>query len=99
MTTDVFRIAPETVVVQKPDLLSSDLDEDLVLMSIETSRYFGLDSLSREIWDQFDEPRSIAEVCSRLVERYDVTLEQCRQDTLAFVEQLVDAKLVEIVAR
>jgi hypothetical protein len=89
----------EMVIRQRPELITSNLDDELVLMSLETSRYFGMDALGRQVWELLDEPRSVGEVRDQLVTRYDVSPEQCEQDLLVFVGQLVDAQLVEVVAR
>jgi hypothetical protein len=91
-------LTPQTLIRQKPDLLTNALDQDLVLMRLDANRYFGMDPLSRRVWELFAEPRSIHSACQQLCAEFDVTPEQCEQDVTAFMGQLIDAQLVEIVA-
>jgi hypothetical protein len=99
MNFDPDDLTPRTLLRQKPDLLSSSLDQDLVLMSLENDKYYGMDSLSRHVWELLAEPRSVGDVCALLRADYDVSPEQCERDLLAFARRLTEARLVEIVDR
>lgn len=71
------------------------MDDDLVLLEQTQSRYYGLDSIGRRIWELLEEPRTIGSLCTTLEAEFDVSFERCRTEVLAFLEQLEAAELVE----
>ncbi|MCJ7681104.1 MAG: lasso peptide biosynthesis PqqD family chaperone [Candidatus Aminicenantes bacterium] len=86
--------------VLKPDEkhLSSDLENELVMMNIEKGMYHGLDAVGTRIWELLKEKRTLSEVCRQLQREYDVDKDTCEKDTLNFARELYDAGLVEIVS-
>jgi hypothetical protein len=78
---------------------TNQIEDELVALNLETSFYYGVDGIGTQIWRLLiDENMTIAEACGKLLEEYDVDAETCRREVRAFVEQLVDAKLLEPVA-
>lgn len=59
--------------------------------------YFGLGPTGSRIWELLEGPTAVADVCAALAAEYDVALEVCLRDTVAFLEQLVAADLVRAV--
>jgi len=47
------------------------------------------------VWSMLDQPVSLAEICSRLVERYEVDAGTCEQDVGALLAQFEQEGLVE----
>lgn len=86
-----------TVVVQKEDLLSSELDGDTVLMSVTQASYYGLDSTSQRIWNMIAQPCRVADLCERLVADYDVERTTCEQHVCAFLTELNTEGLIRVV--
>ena len=78
---------------------TNQIEDELVALNLETSFYYGVDGIGTQIWRLLiDENLTIAEACARLQEEYDVDGETCLREVRAFVEQLIDAKLMEPVA-
>lgn len=78
---------------------TNQVEEELVALNLETSFYYGVDGIGTQIWRLLiDENLTIAQACPKLIEEYDVDLETCRREVRAFVEQLIDAKLLQTVA-
>jgi hypothetical protein len=78
---------------------TNQIEDELVALNLETSFYYGVDGIGTEIWRLLvDEQMTIADACGKLLEEYDVDAETCRREVRAFVEQLIDAKLLETVA-
>jgi len=87
-----------TSVVQAQGLLAGDIDDEVVLLELNSDKYFGMDPVGARIWKLLSQPQTISAVCDRLQEEYDVDRQTCEQDVLAFVKRLADANLVEIVS-
>lgn len=78
---------------------TNQIEDELVALNLETSFYYGVDGIGTQIWRLLiDENMTIAEACGKLLEEYDVDAETCQREVRAFVEQLIDAKLLETVA-
>jgi hypothetical protein len=92
----VSKLSPEAVVTRRAEPLTAPVDGDLVMLDPRRSVYFGLDPVGHRIWALLEEPRSVEALCAELQARYDVPEETCRADVLAFIQQLLDAELVEM---
>ena len=85
-----------TVLARSPEPLAAKIDDEIVMLDPKQSTYFGLDAPGAAIWEMLDEPRSLAEVCDRLVDHFEVDDDTCRRDVLPFATELVEAGLVVV---
>jgi hypothetical protein len=90
------RLEPATVVQRSQEPVTTSLDEELVMLDLRQSRYFGVDAIGHRVWDLMEQPVSVSDLCAALEREFDVTPNQCRNDVLAFLEQLREADLIEI---
>lgn len=91
-------IKSDTTIKQNPELITSEVDGERVMMDMKTGEYFGLDSIGTRIWDLIESPAKISEIIEILINEFDVSKEQCENDTIEFISELVDKKLVFIVS-
>jgi hypothetical protein len=83
--------------VQVPDgVLISNLQEESVILNLESERYFGLDGIGTRMLSVLTTSDSIEAACEVLAEEYDVDRQVLREDLLALVENLVTQGLVEV---
>src|SRR5207237_792172 len=64
-------IADATVISRSPSVLAAEVDGEIVMMSIEEGRYFGLDDIASDIWKRIEQPCSFAGLIDRLAADYD----------------------------
>jgi len=76
------------------DVLYNKLDEEVVMLSVENSEYYGFDSIGSRIWELLEEPLNLQEIVDRLTEEYDVSREICTNDTIKFLQKLADKNLI-----
>ena len=76
--------------------VSCDLDEEAVILDMESGTYFGLDPVGTAIWKLIQVPIRVEEIRNQLVERYDVDGERCTQDLLALLEDLIREGLARL---
>ena len=86
-----------SVIQRSPEIVHSDMDGEIVMMSIEQGEYYGIDAIGSEIWSMLEEARTIQDICAALCERYDVDESVCQQDVIRFLEQMVERKIIETV--
>lgn len=89
-------ITDTTTVVRAGKLLATDLDEETILMSVERGAYYGMEETARRIWEIIATPHTVNALCRRLGEEYAVSPEVCRQDVLAFLEELAAEGLIVV---
>lgn len=78
----------------EPTLLYSKIGDEIVLLTVESGKYFKVDAIGSRIWEIIKEPITIEALCSQLVEEYDTTMEQCQKDIMPFLEKLKTDQLI-----
>lgn len=78
-------------------LLSSNLGVEVVMMDIEEGSYYGLQTVAARIWELTEQPVSVGSLCDRLVAEYQVSAEQCQQEVIGFLCELVERRIVQVV--
>lgn len=91
-------IGLDSIVVRSDQQISTEVNGEIVMMSVEQGSYFGIGGVGTEIWHLIAEPRSARDVCAALIESFDVDPATCETETLGFLTTLSDAGLVEVVA-
>ena len=80
-----------------PQILSSKIDEEVILMSIEADSYFGLDPIGSYIWELLSkQPSTVNELVVLLTEEYEIDEETCRKDVQIFINDMSTRKLIKL---
>ena len=90
-------LEPQMRVRRVDAVLNTEIDDQTVMMDIEQGSYFGLNTTATRIWAMLSEPTVIGDLCGRLTDEFEVPREQCEQQVVAFLEDLLDRGLVQIV--
>jgi|GEM_PF-178386 hypothetical protein len=91
------KITLNTLVQRNPGLVSSRIDGDTVMMSIDNGEYYGLNPIGTKIWEIIETPVAVSQLISRLLGEFDVSPEECQADTMEFLNQLYAKNLLYIV--
>ena len=89
-------ITEASVVAATKDQVSADLEDEAVVLHLESGVYFGLDPVGARIWALIQEPRSVGAVKEALLEEFEVAPDRCERDLLAFLRELAAHALVEV---
>lgn len=80
------------------EVLSSKIDEEIILMSIKADSYFGIDPIGSLVWEILSkQPLTTNEIVQIMMEDYNVDEETCRADIQAFINDMYAKKLIEKV--
>ena len=79
-----------------PDLLSTEVDKEVLIMSIDAGRYFGLDEIASDLWRRLEAGPTFDELVAILREHYNGDPAEIERDTLAFVDKLREHGLVTL---
>ena len=81
--------------IQRPsDMLFSHIDDEVVMMSIKTGEYYGLNSVASRIWELLEHPHTFEELIGKLALEFDIDEGICRKDVHAFLSQLAENQLI-----
>lgn len=81
--------------VSIPDtVLSTELDDEGVLLNLETGEYFGLDGVGLDFWKALAAHGETTAARDTLLSQYDVTEDVLARDLDVLVARLAERKLV-----
>jgi hypothetical protein len=89
-------ISVSSIVAATKDQVSSDLGDETILLSMQSAIYYGLDPLGSRIWELVREPIRVSEIRDVITREYDVDLQRCEADVLAFLHELAAKGLIEV---
>lgn len=84
-----------SIVRRVDDVMSAEVDNEMVMMRLESNGYFGLDDIGRRIWELLGEPRPVADICAELRAEYEVGEEECERDVLRYLRELNEHGLLQ----
>ena len=90
------RMTTDCVVERGPDIIGAEVDQDLVMVSVENGFYYGTSNVGREIWEAIEQPKKVSDLIEELTASYNVDPEVCKEQTLSFLEQLLAENLVRV---
>jgi hypothetical protein len=70
------------------------LDQESVLLNLETERYFGLDAVGTRMWQVLTAAPSVEAAVAQLLEEYDAPPERLRADLANLLEHLLENGLI-----
>jgi hypothetical protein len=84
-------------VVVTADQLSTRLGEEIVILGLRDSVYYGLSDVGARIWDLIQTPRTFTEILNSLVAEYDVTAADAAEGLDRLLRELETRGLVAII--
>jgi hypothetical protein len=96
MTIDA-RLSTSSRIVASTQQVSCALVDEVVILSLQTGEYYGLDPIAADIWNLVQETRTVADIRDALLAMYTgVTPAECSEHVMALLEEMLDLELVEI---
>jgi len=89
-------INKNTILERSTDILHTKLDDEVVMMSIETGEYHGSNPIGNRIWELMESPLTMETLCEKLLAEYNVEESVCEQETLNFLNLLLEKKLIVV---
>ncbi|MFZ2956569.1 MAG: lasso peptide biosynthesis PqqD family chaperone [Candidatus Ozemobacteraceae bacterium] len=83
-----------TKIRRNPDLVTSDLDGEVVMMNVETGKYYNLGKVGGKIWALLEKEITFTRLIDALMDKYDVERAKCESETTAFLQMLAKQRLI-----
>lgn len=77
--------------------VSCQINEEVAILDLKRSLYFGLEGTGVQIWEALEQPRSLAELCDVVEKGFEVSSADCQADIAQLLSALRDEGLVEII--
>ncbi len=77
-------------------ILSSNLVDEFVMMSIDEGKYYSLKGPSGRVWELIQGKNDVGSIVEALVSEYDVSQEQCQKELLSLLSEMHEGKLIQI---
>jgi hypothetical protein len=85
---------PDTV-GRSAGVVAADVGGELVMLSLRTGEYYGLNAVGSRVWELIAEPRPVMQVRDQLLAEYpDVEAVRVTRDLLALLAELEGAGLI-----
>ena len=81
--------------VRSPEVIGAELESSLVLLHTGTWAYLELNDTGIEVWQQLEQPHSLAELVTELVKEFDVDELRCRRETQDFIDDLLAGHFIQ----
>ncbi len=90
-------ITAESVVAWSDAPVATEVDREVVLMSVDRGRCYGLGETGSSVWRRLGSPIRVEDLCGELMLEYNADLAVLRQDVLALLEQMRQEGLVRVI--
>lgn len=77
-------------------VVSREVGEESVILNLESGTYFGLDPVGARIWQLIEDGKSLDQICTVMVDEYEVTRDVLERDVLKLAQDLADQQLVVV---
>jgi hypothetical protein len=91
-------VALNAVVCASPNQVSARVGDEVAVLDLDLSVYYGLDPVAARIFELLQEPAALEDVLATVLDEFEVDLPTARADLLAFVDDLLDRKLAVVQA-
>jgi hypothetical protein len=91
-----YTISGRSIVVVAKQQVACDLAGEAVVLNLKEGVYYGLNTTGALIWNLLQEPKTVNDILSALLQQYDVEPGQCEQDLLALLHELATRDLIEV---
>ncbi len=92
----------EKVFKKKEEIVSREIAGETILVPIsgklaDMQKIFAVDAVAEYIWQQVDGKNDLGAISDGVVKSFDVDKKQAGDDILEFIDQLLNAQLIEEV--
>ncbi len=78
------------------DILMQELEDEAVILDLNSENYFSLDDVGTRMWQLFTSNETIQDAYDHLLAEYDAPPETLKKDLIDFVQRLEQKGLISI---
>lgn len=90
-------VTTNTFVVVHPELVAAPIgSEELVILQVDTGRYYSLNALGMQVWELVQHPTRIGDIVESITSAYEVERTRCEADVIALLQDMARNQLVSV---
>jgi hypothetical protein len=89
-------ITKSSIISRSKEIVFNKLDDEIMMMSIKNSEYYGLDNIASRIWELLANPSTLSQIVEKLSEEFEVSEDTCYTDVTEFLKALDEKNLIVI---
>jgi Coenzyme PQQ synthesis protein D (PqqD) len=89
-------IGAESRPLRRERVLTQRAAGTLVLLDLDGGQYYSLDEVSARVWELCDGEHGVGWIVETISAEYDAPAETIYEDVLAFLEEMLDEKLLVV---
>lgn len=89
-------IGTESRPLRRDRVLTQTAAGTLVLLDLDGGEYYSLDEVSARVWELCDGEHAVTRIIEAISAEYDAPVETIYEDVLAFLEEMLDEKLLVV---
>lgn len=74
----------------------SDLGGEAIILNLQSGVYYGLNEIGAQIWTLIQQPKTLKEIQTKILDTYDVEPDVCLQDLKDVLQDMEAAGLIEV---
>lgn len=83
----------DAVLVMSEDVVTQELEGEMVLLSLDRAEYFGLNATGTVMWNALVNGRTLREIAATVAQDFAVDAQRASDDVLTLAQHLIDAGL------
>jgi hypothetical protein len=80
-------ITVNSIVSCNKEILAANMDSEIVMMRVETGKYYSLGKMGSVLWSMLESPVSVQSIIDTLLDKYQIERDQCEKEVLEFLNQ------------
>lgn len=78
-----------------PEVVYTHIENDLVIMDPNDGDFYSINSVGTDLWNRLAEkPATLESLCHYILERYEVSEAQLREDIEKFLQTMITQKMI-----
>ena len=83
------KISEDNFIQRTSNFLDTQLDDEIIMLQMETGKIFAVSDSAKFIWQQLVEPVTIKNLIEQLIEIYDIETGRCRDEVICYIDELM----------
>ena len=83
--------------IRNQDIIASWIDNELVMISVQTGKYYTMNKTAALIWDLMETPKSQENIVDMMLQRFNVDIDVCTAEVNDCIKTLLNKSLISSV--
>lgn len=84
------------MIVRNNNIETAEMGEEVGMLDVETGNYYILNEIGTDIWSLIEKPVAFEQLIDKLRMIYDVDYETCEVESLEFIGEMIENKLIQV---